>query len=1484
MNSNVLTLRTVKRGQSGALVIESSNNNSGSTGSTSRFRRTFANKNNNTNASDNNTSNNGKNNISSNNETNKESVQPLSINEPLQLIASFHDPRTDPNLVVVDINQIPGAKEGDLAELKSHDSVKSRKLYFIIKNIKNDELIKRCKLSPIFVQSGQLQSELNISTRTPVTITLKNKNDVNIDLVEINLKDIKLTRGDMWELSSLMKGSCVFKNQKLTFLQSIRCNVNSIYRNGMKVFSGYIDDNTKIVFRSESARLVFIIQITEEMYHFEEDGEVMFHKVLNSLFPKIFKKWRQKGTHHLVTIVFAANVDYEENSSWIDIKDGDRPKNTKNFYRVVVDQVNIVHWSEIMISLRYEFANFRKDIMEHHRFQDYNKAVRFLPTIKSDLLNSIDLSTTLIFDRFRDPDLRHTTTHFIIISAGNGLYDVQYDELIETGKKLIYSEVSVDIICLSQPPLHITPLFRYRDNQDLLHHCVPGWIDVSFWNEKTQNGNQWFPRCKIYEVQMMGFMENEMNDVTINNLKPDPNVESILQYMNEYDQRVFDKNCLPEVDESKINESFKKIVKDKPLSKNHLLWKVPTNISTTAIINSDPQKETTAEPIFTVSKTALNSLKQLGDSILTNDSSASSTIRSKSNGTQAKDYSDSLSIFSSSTSATSTADKKQLIRKLPFSKNFSNTKLKLGSNKENNNNNLGLNNINNHNIISTSPKSSSTYTKSQNHGGFKGKEITVVDMLKSIMWTEIENPSRRITLQEISKMGVGKWQDVFPKNVKRRVIKWKSLSSPSDLPITTPEFPKSQDFENNFTFQTHAIQLSVEHEKFMNIGGLMREMIHLRLMLGFQIVVNNESLKKIDKKLSHDENSTIIKYLSNDYYHGCKIYLSQEEEIHRISCDYDDTINVQIYHRSKNEPISDYFKECFIKTRYQTNYLKFSPDPLIIKPYNYNWNKYDQILAGYNDDPIEGNRTVNRIKFVLLPTEIPKSTFLTTNNQEVLNTEEIRVEGLRKLIATLHKGEFQPDSKKIRKKSKKESEIFPEIKFYTGDLVRFLKDQYINEMNDYKAGAFIEEESLTKDIDLKELSFFLQNDKGIRLIDRKWHWKVHSNCFLGMELVSWLLENFKDIDTREDAVNYGNELMDKGLFVHAENRHKFLDGHYFYQLTPGFIINKEKNEENDETENNSSSRSNSVISKGSKFSMNPLTATTKLNKTTSRRNFILSNSLKFDIDMNNDSYRREFITVHYDMVHNPNHCFHVRLEWLTTTPKLIDDTINSWSMMCERYGLKLVEIPWNELCEIPKLNPFHSFVDIKLAINPWDETSEFYNKKLFDKHKFYYQIYLLEVSGFLLDNRASLFFKKDEQDFDISYSWGKPKFKFAQYIHKTGAYIAEIRDTGDLFLAPNNAHISRVNVNNNNDANNSASNNNSSSSNGNNSGTDGSNKKKKKQTGSFDLLDSQKIMLEFRSTCLNYEELYKIFKEAKESLNKCDLRQTNHLLIEDLYD
>ncbi|SCU83543.1 LAMI_0C03620g1_1 [Lachancea mirantina] len=1402
-----------------------------------------------------------------------------------QMELGFHEARFSDDPVLLDLSQLPHFKQGELAELKTYrgpPGSKFKKIYFVVKNYTKDMRL-RYKSSNVSVLSGSLQRLLDVSARTKVWIKIKDKERTQADLVELNLKDILINRGDMWMFSSQLQDTCVYKEQKITFLNTVRTTVKGIYRNGRKILSGYVGKDTRIIFRSESARMVFLVQITDEMWHFEENGEIMFHKVVNSLFPKIFKKWKTIGAHHSITIVFSASIDLSD-SPFLDIPDGERSKNTQDYFRIVVDQVNVFHWSEIMKTLRKEFMKIARELKNVENL-DGTSSIRgrFSPAVKSNFLESICFASTLITNPFRQPDLRRTTSHLIIVSPGSGLYDVDFDLLKATSRRLLSIELSIDIIFLTRAPLHIVPLFRYRDYGGVLHHCTPSWLSISFWDETSEYANEWHPRCKMHHLQMMGLTETEMKEeVEIDVMTKPSGAKSIQDLMEIYDNDIFAGHSTPHAFMRGGNPSYSAPrephmdsvnIRDSHSQRRLLAWntlksaapltEASSPLQVLGDVSSGPvAKKKHAKRERERAGESENSLgrdheqKSLALDSLRNASRPSTVAHrlvsriipefdlknKRSVGKFAVEKEDILHQGGNENQSQTIPTGKRntlsretsSIKRIPFASTTSRLNLSRNSNQ------------------SQSPAKHKRASSNQR----QFQKAAVVDSMFYNSWLEISNPSIPVSFEKAGLLIEPRWKDVFPKFVAKKYTKWRSFTMPAELPVTVSLFPDKSDFDANFTFSTHSVISNQEHESTKDSSfNLLRDMIYVRLLAGFQICTG-EGVREVEASKSETVvEHNIAKYLTKDNFMRAKFYLMAEDEIHRLNCDFDGTVEVQ-RHMRKSQQSSDHTLASYaplIKTRYEIAYRASMVDPLKMDRERCNWNQLDQVVAGYSDSISEQNQRSFRSKFVILPASIPPNTISSVINgrKETLSPEEIRLEGLRRLISFFFKSRLKPANGEMNEMN--DESFMPEVLFYTGSLFSFV-DEQLESLKAFGATAknsiFISEnDKLNKTIDLSQLARELQLGKSpLKLTNRKWHWKRHRNCFVGLEFITWLIDHFSDIKTREDAVIYGQQLMNDGLFVHVENRHGLLDGHYFYQLTPEYVC---ETDENDESQKNFRA-ANDGKPKDPQISVdapNGLESSIKFGSQSqggegdrrsdvegSKSIVMLSNVLPINLDAGGQSYKREVCQVHYDRVHNPDHCFHVRLEWLTATPKLIDDLINNLARMCERFGLKLVEVPWNELCSIPRINLFHSFVDITLAINPWEDP-EFCDMSLPATDRFYFHTFLLEKAGFLVDNRASKFFNTGSTEYEITYSWGKPVFKYVQYVHNTGAYIAEIRENGNLFLAPNNVYLSRVNV--------------------------GTITGKNHSSSKF-VIDSQNVMLRFKKTCLDSEKLRAVFREAKE--------------------
>ncbi|GMF07415.1 unnamed protein product [[Candida] boidinii] len=421
----------------------------------------------------------------------------------------------------------------------------------------------------------------------------------------------------------------------------------------------------------------------------------------------------------------------------------------------------------------------------------------------------------------------------------------------------------------------------------------------------------------------------------------------------------------------------------------------------------------------------------------------------------------------------------------------------------------------------------------------------------------------------------GRWQYVFPKNVKSRSIKWTSLSSPAALPLTTPTFPHYVDFSKNFTFTNYDVRLSYQDQ---NTGCeiLMRQMISIRLSLGFQICVGSNVYKAESRATVSPLPGSIITYLSPDNIIGCRVYMILGNEIHRIFCDYNNEIKVQLFKRNesvikeildlKGTNSSTY--EPFVRTRYAETFSKTPLRSLTEDPRVYNWNKIDQALAGYEDTFDDNKNRMYRMKFVVLPSAVSSTTSMNFSfGSEKLSDEEIRLEGIRNLIGTINKNRYRTPEEREREKTKgRKEETIPEINFYTGSLFNYLSNTHdqlkSGDNNNSSSGTNTDNKhstyslfsSFNKNSSLVKIAIALQGEEGIKVINRVWHVSLHLDCFVGSELVPWLIKNFSDINTVEEAVDYGNVLMKAGLFSHVSKQHSFLGGHYFYVISPEYKL------------------------------------------------------------------------------------------------------------------------------------------------------------------------------------------------------------------------------------------------------------------------------------------------------------------------------------------
>ncbi|CAD6448788.1 4db4c5b7-67cd-487a-9ccd-6415d575e244 [Sclerotinia trifoliorum] len=716
-------------------------------------------------------------------------------------------------------------------------------------------------------------------------------------------------------------------------------------------------------------------------------------------------------------------------------------------------------------------------------------------------------------------------------------------------------------------------------------------------------------------------------------------------------------------------------------------------------------------------------------------------------------------------------------------------------------------------------------------------------------WLSVLNPSNPTDSDAMGRTVYRRWQHVFPKPIRTRTMKWKSLCSPASVPLTTESFPTKFQLETEYQQKPYNISQNFEDELSEdpnNREDFLRELISLRLSQGFQIVIGPAVAEAFGQKSLKIANVFDRDRIAED---GASVFMSMGNIIHQLSCVNGTEVEVNMFVRKPTalttpspgtlDP-SGYYPA--IRTTLSDTYVSRRMTLGQSKD-EYNWNYVDSFIAGFEDDMNEHLRFW-RARFVLIPVVRPTQS-RRDNLRGEDNEEEVRLEGIRKLTQMWQSHRYVPSSERRFQSlaSRKIKDSNPlDIVYKTEDPSVVVSAELEtlplveSSENTNRRGQLLETDRFRKSkLDVAALAEAIQapvEKGGVRMQNRRWHFRLHYNCFIGSDMTTWLLENFEDIEDRDQAVELGNLLMvdethrlrekdlgkerdrDAGIFVHVEKRHPFRDGQYFYQVTGEFAKQRpdsrsgwfsSRRRENsvpstpmsDVMPKDSPRPDRARSSSTQDDSSNDSGAQTPTTNGGKKPKVSLSKVMKYDVDHRKRSYRPELINLHYDRLHNPDNCYHIRIDWLNVTAKLIEDAIHTWATTAEQHGLRLVEAPIGEACSISSVHPFRSPYLIELSLQPPDQQPRTY----FDVNSFtpqvqttqsnrhYYQKAIMKKFNFVLDIEAA---KNFPSNVDVTYSWGRPDYTYTQYIHRSGVLLAQITDEGNFLLLANRLYNNRT--------------------------------------------------------------------------------------------
>ena len=692
-------------------------------------------------------------------------------------------------------------------------------------------------------------------------------------------------------------------------------------------------------------------------------------------------------------------------------------------------------------------------------------------------------------------------------------------------------------------------------------------------------------------------------------------------------------------------------------------------------------------------------------------------------------------------------------------------------------------------------------------------------------WLTVLNPSNPQKAFADRSRTLGRWHHVFPRPLHASHIKWKSLCSPASVPLTTEVFPTLDHLKSEYDedeYRVTCVRNPELSEEPKSNNWLLREMMSARFSHGFQVVVgpliaSTLGMPSLQSLTIFDDEVLGQK--------GNKVYMSRGSKIHCLHSTDEGVVEVKQYTRrqaaafsaSDNSP-SSYIYKPVVRTTLSDKYYPREV-MLSVARETYDWYRLDTFISGHEEQQAGSYPDLLRFwraRYVLLPAGLPANARRRMTNSGEDNEEEVRLEGIRKLTQLWQRNRYvPPDERRFQSTTRKRKDDNPldiiyETRTPSAVVAGQLSDTLLqeNDANDGAPSQLLPESELFErsNLNLNTLAQAIQGEGGVKMMNRRWHLKLHYSCFIGQEFTSWLIDNFRDVDTRGEAEEFGNELMKGGLFVHVEKRHNFRDGNFFYQIASEFraprsefrnswfgMVSSDRSVPPTPISENSKSRGlrsrSSTDDEKDDNSDGGTSTPTKKNKI----GVALSKKLIYDVDSRRRSYRPELITLHYDRISSADDCYHLRIDWMNVTPKLIEDAIANWASTAERFGMRLVELPIREASKINEVHPFRGPYVIKLAKDPPEQgPKEFVDAtsltpRAATNHPYHKAI--LKKFRFVLDLEAA-------KDFpplvDVTYSWGQPDYQYTQFISREGILLAQITEKGEILLLANRLYNNRT--------------------------------------------------------------------------------------------
>ncbi|OUC42360.1 hypothetical protein D917_03020 [Trichinella nativa] len=388
----------------------------------------------------------------------------------------------------------PELKDGDVVEIYHNDAPSNR----LLVQARGGCMEFLCKTGNTVSVDENLASIFHLRNYGDVVVRKVNINSVVLDVLELSVKEQYISNSDYYRLRQVIVNTCVYMNKKIEHC-GMRVYVQEMFRIGERVNAGYVSENTKIVLRSSSALVYIMIQMSQEMWEFDNEGDLHAEKCLEGFLPDLFRKWDERNCTHFVSIVLFSRCFYNTeqlknlpSEVYEEMMQNINGEYYRDFYHLIVQNEQFDDWRWVLEKVRIGFAQFTSKINQSNELK---LKLQGSNTISStgNILESLNIPLNYFTKFYKNRSFERTGQLIMVITPGSGVFQVDNDLVQLTRQRCLDYGTAVDLVCLGEQPYHVVPLFALNPDKNYEMNLVvnnktpkelyiaPFWMNVSYY-------------------------------------------------------------------------------------------------------------------------------------------------------------------------------------------------------------------------------------------------------------------------------------------------------------------------------------------------------------------------------------------------------------------------------------------------------------------------------------------------------------------------------------------------------------------------------------------------------------------------------------------------------------------------------------------------------------------------------------------------------------------------------------------------------------------------------------------------------------------------------------------------------------------------------------------------------------------------------------------------------------------------------------------